>query len=87
MAQKALGIIETFGTIPSIEAADAAFKAADVTFVKKWMPGSGLVCLSFEGDVASVKAALDAACESASRVGRVVSTSVIARPQLATDTL
>ena len=63
-----------------IEALDAALKAADVRFVRQDKVGSGLVAVTVEGDVAAVKAAVDAGAESARRVGEVVSVHVIARP-------
>jgi len=80
MAQQAIGIIETKGMIGVIEALDAALKAADVRFVRQDKVGSGLVAVTVEGDVAAVKAAVDAGAESARRVGEVVSVHVIARP-------
>ena len=42
--------------------------------------GSGLVAVFFTGDVASTKAALDAAVEAAGKIGEVSSADVIARP-------
>ena len=80
MASKALGIIETKGLIPAIEATDAALKAADVKFVCQDKVGSGLCAVSIEGDVAAVKAAIDSGAEAARRIGEVVSVHVIARP-------
>ncbi len=80
MAQQAIGIIETKGMIGIIEALDAALKAADVRFVRQDKVGSGLVAVTVEGDVAAVKAAVDAGAESGRRVGEVVSVHVIARP-------
>ena len=80
MAQQAIVIIETKGMIGVIEALDAALKAADVRFVRQDKVGSGLVAVTVEGDVAAVKAAVDAGAESARRVGEVGSVHVIARP-------
>jgi len=80
MAQQAIGIIETRGFIGSVEAADAALKAANVKFVRQDKVGSGYVSVTFEGDVAAVKAAVDAGAEAARRVGEVLSVHVIARP-------
>ena len=57
MAQQAMGLIETKGLIPAIEATDAALKAADVQFVRQDKVGSGFVSIAVEGDVAAVKAA------------------------------
>ena len=80
MPQQAIGMIETKGLIPAIEAADAALKAANVTYRRTDKPGSGFVAVTIEGDVAAVKAAVDAGADAARRVGEVVSVHVIARP-------
>ena len=80
MAKKAIGLIETRGLIGSIEALDAALKAADVRFSRQNKVGSGLVATTVEGDVAAVKAAVDAGADAARRVGEVVAVHVIARP-------
>lgn len=80
MTQQALGMIETKGLVAAIEGADAALKAASVQYAGYAKLGSGLMCVSFTGDVAAVKAAIDAGAEAAGRVGEVVSVNVIARP-------
>ncbi len=80
MAQQAIGIIETKGLIAAIEATDAALKAANVSFTRKDAVGSGFVAITVEGDVAAVKAAVDAGAEAARRVGEVISVNVIPRP-------
>lgn len=80
MAQNAIGIIETRGLIGSVEALDASLKAANVKFVKQDKVGSGFVSITIEGDVAAVKAGVDAGAEAARRVGEVISVHVIARP-------
>ena len=80
MAKQALGIIETKGLTSLIEASDAAIKAADVKMTGWDKIGSGLVCGFFVGDVAAVKAGVDAGAEAAARVGEVNSVLVIARP-------
>lgn len=80
MAQKALGMIETRGMVSLVEATDAALKAANVTYRGWKQLGSGLVTVILEGDVAAVKAAIDAGAAAAARVGEVVSVDVIARP-------
>ncbi|MCC7204942.1 MAG: BMC domain-containing protein [Phycisphaeraceae bacterium] len=80
MAQQAIGMIETKGLIAAVEALDTALKAANVKFVRQDKVGSGLVAVTVEGDVAAVKAAIDAGAEAARRVGQVVSVHVIARP-------
>ena len=80
MASQALGMIETKGLITLLEATDAALKAADVTMTGWEKVGSGLVTAFFRGDVAAVKAAVEAGAEAANSVGEVVSVQVIPRP-------
>ena len=66
MAQQAIGMIETRGLVAVIEAADAALKAANVKYAGQAKVGSGLVSVTFTGDVAAVKAAIDAGSQAAS---------------------
>ena len=56
----ALGMIETKGFITLVEATDAMMKAANVEFVGWDKVGSGLVSAFITGDVAAVKAAMQA---------------------------
>ena len=77
---KALGMIETKGYVGSVEASDAMAKAADVEIVKQVQIGAGYLTILIQGDVGSVKAAVDAGAEAAGRVGDLVSAHVIARP-------
>jgi len=77
---EALGMIETKGLIAMIEAADAALKAANVQMTGWDKVGSGLVTAFMVGDVAAVKAAVDAGASAASKIGEVVSVQVIPRP-------
>ena len=77
---EAIGLIETKGLVAAVEACDAALKAANVEFVEQHKVGSGLVSITLKGDVAAVRAAVDAGAEAAGRVGQVVSVHVIARP-------
>lgn len=77
---QALGLIETKGLVAAIESADAMLKAAEVSLVEKNIVGGGLVTILITGDVAAVKAAVDAGSAAAERVGELVSTHVIPRP-------
>src|SRR5687767_6270246 len=77
---EALGMIETKGLVTLVEACDAMLKAANVTLVGWQKIGSGLVTAFIVGDVAAVKAAIDAGAAAASRVGEVISVQVIPRP-------
>ena len=77
---EALGMIETKGLVPLVEASDAMLKAANVTLVGWSKIGSGMVTAMVVGDVAAVKAAVDAGAAAAGRVGEVVGVQVIPRP-------
>jgi ethanolamine utilization protein EutM len=77
---EALGMIETKGLVALIEASDAMLKAANVNLVGWQKIGSGLVTAMVLGDVAAVKAALDAGSAAAGRVGEVIGVQVIPRP-------
>jgi ethanolamine utilization protein EutM len=73
-------MIETKGFTGSVEATDAMAKAANVTISKTIAIGGGLITVICRGDVASVKAAVDAGSKAASKVGELVASHVIARP-------
>jgi ethanolamine utilization protein EutM len=77
---EAMGLIETRGLVGAIEAADAALKAAQVQLVTKQKVDAALVTVFITGDVASVRAAVDAGAAAARRVGELVSILVIPRP-------
>ena len=82
---EALGLIETKGLVGSIEAADAAVKAAKVELTGYEKTGGGYVTAIVRGDVAAVRAALDAGQRAAERVGEVVSVHIIPRPHANVD--
>ena len=76
----ALGMVETRGLTALVEALDAMLKTADVKYAGQKRVGSGLAAVLIEGDVAAVKAAVDAGAEAAQRVGELRSVHVIPRP-------
>ena len=80
MSDRALGMVETRGLVASIEAADAMLKAAQVTLIGKERAEAGLMTIIVVGETAAVKSAVDAGAVAASRVGELVSTHVIPRP-------
>jgi ethanolamine utilization protein EutM len=77
---EALGMIETKGLVPLVEASDAMLKAANVTLLGWRQIGSGMVTAFIVGDVAAVKAAIDAGAAAAGRIGEVAGVQVIPRP-------
>jgi microcompartment protein CcmL/EutN len=78
-------MIETKGFVGMVEAADAAVKAAKVELVGYEKIGGGYVTMVVRGDVAAVKAAIEAGARGAERVGELVSTHVIPRPHVNID--
>ena len=78
--QNAIGLIETRGLVPLIEATDAMAKAANVKIEKRIGIGGGLVTTVVSGDVGSVRAAVDAGAAAATQVGELISSHVIPRP-------
>lgn len=77
---KALGMIETYGLVAAVEALDSALKAANVSLADMVRVKGGRVTVLVEGDVAAVKAAIDASQAAAGRVGSVANVHVIPRP-------
>ena len=77
---KALGLIETKGLVGMIEATDSMLKAANVHLAGRVQVGGGFVTTLVKGDVGSVRAAVEAGAEAASRVGELISAHVIPRP-------
>ena len=80
MAKQAIGMIECKGLVSLMEASDAALKSADVTMSGYEKIGSGLVTAFFTGDVAAVKAGVEAGADAAGQVGEVVAVQVIPHP-------
>lgn len=77
---KALGMIETKGFAAMVEASDAMVKAAKVELVGFEKIGGGYVTAIVRGDVAAVRAAVDAGTRAAEKVGEIISTHIIPRP-------
>lgn len=77
---EALGMVETKGMLPAVEAADAMVKAAKVRLMHFERVGGGLVTVFVRGDVAACKSATDAGAAAAERVGELISVHVIPRP-------
>ena len=76
----ALGMIETRGFTAMVVASDAMVKAAKVELIGYEKIGGGFVTAIVRGDVASVKAAVDAGMMAAEKVGEIVSSHIIPRP-------
>jgi ethanolamine utilization protein EutM len=77
---KALGMIETRGFAAMVEASDAMVKAAKVELIGFEKIGAGYVTAIVRGDVAAVRAAVDAGVQAAQKVGEIISVHIIPRP-------
>ena len=77
----ALGMIETRGLVPAIEAADAMTKAAEVHLIVKELVGGGYVTVMVRGETGAVNASVRAGADACERVGDgLVAAHIIARP-------
>lgn len=78
--EEALGLIETLGMVPAINGADQMLKAANVELISYENIGSTLVTIFVKGDVAAVKASVDAGVAAASAIGKLTAHNVMPRP-------
>jgi len=79
----ALGMIETRGVVPAIEAADAMTKAAEVILISREYVGGGYVTVMVRGETGAVNASVRAGADACERVGDgLVAAHIIARPDL-----
>ena len=77
----ALGMIDTRGMVPAIEAADAMTKAAEVSLICREYVGGGYVTVMVRGETGAVNAAVRAGADACERVGDgLVAAHIIARP-------
>lgn len=81
----ALGMIETKGFVGLVEASDAMVKAARVDLVNYERIGGGYVTTIVRGDVAAVKAAVEAGARAAEKIGELVAVHIIPRPHANVD--
>ncbi|MFB3815080.1 MAG: BMC domain-containing protein [Terriglobales bacterium] len=80
MANMALGMIETRGLAALVQATDAMLKSASVQLIGWKKIGSGLCSVFVQGDVASVRAAVDAGAVAGRAAGEVKAVHLIAKP-------
>ena len=81
------GFIEVIGYIPAVAAADAMVKAANIQLVGTEVIGGAMLTVAIKGEIGAVRAAIDAAEAEVERIGKVVNTNVIARPDEALSAL
>lgn len=78
---EAIGLIETFGLVFALEAADAMCKAADVELIGYENVASGYISVLVRGDVGACKTAVDTGVKEVEAMGtEVYSSVVIPRP-------
>ena len=78
--EEALGLIETLGMVPAINGADKMLKAANVQLIAYENVGSTLVAVMVKGDVAAVKASVEAGAAAAAAIGKLTAHNVMPRP-------
>ncbi len=78
--EQALGLVETVGMVPALEACDKMLKAGDVELISYENIGSTLVTIMVKGDVAAVKASVKAGAEAAKAIGTLTAQHVMPRP-------
>jgi microcompartment protein CcmL/EutN len=74
---RALGLIETFGIVFVLQAADAMCKAADVELVGFENVASGYISVLVRGDVGACEAAVEAGIRAVEEMGSEVYSSVV----------
>jgi microcompartment protein CcmL/EutN len=84
---EAMGFVETRGLVAAIEAADAMVKAARVRIKTVGNADAALISVICEGDLAACAAAVDAGKAAAARVGDLVGSNLIPRPDDDTEAL
>ena len=77
---QALGLVETVGLVPALEACDKMLKASNVKLVSYENVGSTLVTIMVVGDVAAVEASVEAGAQAEAAIGKLTSHNVMPRP-------
>lgn len=81
MKESTLGLLETYGFVGAVEGLDVALKSANVKLVSCEFVTGGIVTILITGDVASVKASIEAASAAVDRLGTLRNAHVIARAE------
>jgi ethanolamine utilization protein EutM len=80
---EAVGLLETRGLVCHLVATDAMCKAAEVQVISQVQIGGAYITTLIRGDVGSVRAAVDAGAQVASKTGELITAHIIARPERA----
>jgi microcompartment protein CcmL/EutN len=79
-ANFAVGLIETQGFTAAFEAIDTALKTANVEVLAREKLGGGYITIIIKGDVAAVRAAIDAGKSHVEGLGKLIAAHVIPSP-------
>jgi microcompartment protein CcmL/EutN len=79
-ASFAVGLIETQGFTAAFEAIDTALKTANVEVLAREKLGGGYITIVIKGDVAAVRAAVDAGKARVEGLGKLIAAHVIPSP-------
>jgi microcompartment protein CcmL/EutN len=79
-ASFAVGLIETQGFTAAFEAIDTALKTANVEVLAREKLGGGYITIVIKGDVAAVRAAVDAGKAHVEGLGKLIAAHVIPSP-------
>lgn len=79
MNRSALGLVEVYGYLSAVEALDVCLKSANVQAVGCEFVSAGIVTIKITGDVAAVKAAVEASEAAVQKLGTLITSHVIAR--------
>jgi microcompartment protein CcmL/EutN len=79
-ANFAVGLIETQGFTAAFEATDTALKTANVEVLAREKLGGGYITIIIKGDVAAVRAAVDAGKAKVEGLGKLIAAHVIPSP-------
>ena len=79
----AIGLIETQGFAAVIEAIDTALKTAAVEVLAREKLGGGYITVVIKGDVAAVRAAVEAGSARVNGLGKLIAAHVISSPSTA----
>jgi microcompartment protein CcmL/EutN len=82
-AHFAVGLIETQGFTAVFEAIDTAVKTANVEVVAREKLGGGYITVVIKGDVAAVRAAVEAGSAKVAPLGKLIAAHVIPSPSQA----
>ena len=84
MAYGAFGLVEVLGEANAVLVTEQMLKAAEVRLLERTFVKGGLVTITVTGDVAAVKASVDAGAAAAARLGErcLVTQHVIPRPHV-----